>query len=95
MCIDQDNVLERAVQVRSMVTIYLHASRVVVWLGEEADDSTMALASIERAAQDCRRSVSVNKSTSEADKSDTQLTNRNVLGQFSTSFVVPGFTEYG
>lgn len=76
VCIDQENVLERAVQVRSMATIYIHASRVLVWLGEEAENSTLALASIERVAQDCRRSMGTNKLTSKADASETQFSSK-------------------
>jgi hypothetical protein len=73
ICIDQENMQERAVQVRSMATIYIHASRVIVWLGAETDDSTLALADIERVAQARRRSMSTNKLPSKADTSDAQI----------------------
>jgi hypothetical protein len=72
VCIDQENMQERAAQVRSMATIYLFASRVVVWLGEETDNSAFALAVIERAAQDRRRSMSTNKLVHKLDASNFQ-----------------------
>src|SRR5690242_377084 len=42
-CIDQTNLIERAQQVRLMQKIYHHAEEVVVWLGEESDDSDLAM----------------------------------------------------
>ncbi|KAK1758055.1 heterokaryon incompatibility protein-domain-containing protein [Echria macrotheca] len=52
ICIDQENAEERAAQVQSMVTIYFKAMRVLIWLGEEQDNSTgkQALRVIYRAA---------------------------------------------
>ncbi|KAK2780550.1 ankyrin and het domain protein [Colletotrichum kahawae] len=38
ICINQNDVEERGVQVRGMGDIYSHAKRVVVWLGQETDD---------------------------------------------------------
>jgi hypothetical protein len=55
VCIDQQNLQERAIQVQFMATIYAHASRVVVWLGEGKDDSTRIFAAIEQAAVRDRR----------------------------------------
>jgi len=55
ICIDQANLQERAVQVRFMANTYAHASRVIVWLGEEADDSTRTLGRIEELAAEARR----------------------------------------
>ncbi|KAE9366371.1 HET-domain-containing protein [Stipitochalara longipes BDJ] len=43
ICIDQENVLERNHQVRLMKQIYSSAAKVVVWLGQEADDSDIAM----------------------------------------------------
>ncbi|KAF9693789.1 hypothetical protein EKO04_008129 [Ascochyta lentis] len=42
-CIDQTNLIERAQQVRLMQKIYHHAEEVVVWLGEESDNSDLAM----------------------------------------------------
>jgi hypothetical protein len=56
VCINQEWMEERAAQVLFMAKIYLHASRVIVWLGEEADDSSRALAGLEQAAMKIRRS---------------------------------------
>lgn len=43
VCIDQANLLERSHQVANMATVYELAERVVVWLGPEADDSSLAI----------------------------------------------------
>jgi hypothetical protein len=56
LCIDQENLQERATQVQFMVKIYLYATRVIVWLGAEADDSTSALVAIEDTAVRARQS---------------------------------------
>jgi len=39
LCINQDDVLERNAQVAIMGRIYREAKKVLVWLGEAADDS--------------------------------------------------------
>ncbi|KAH7061022.1 heterokaryon incompatibility protein-domain-containing protein, partial [Paraphoma chrysanthemicola] len=46
ICIDQANQEEKERQIQSMAKIYGHASRVIVWLGEAADDSDLALEAI-------------------------------------------------
>ncbi|KAF2431651.1 hypothetical protein EJ08DRAFT_669800 [Tothia fuscella] len=43
ICIDQSNVQERGQQVEIMGDIYKFAERVVVWLGDEANDSDHAM----------------------------------------------------
>jgi len=43
VCIDQGNKDEVAQQILSMTKIYSQASRVLVWLGEAADDSDVAI----------------------------------------------------
>jgi hypothetical protein len=43
ICINQDDVLERNHEVNRMRTIYSLAKRTIIWLGEEADDSTRAM----------------------------------------------------
>ena len=43
LCINQDDTVERADQVRRMGEIYREAGRVVVWLGPEEDNSSVAL----------------------------------------------------
>ncbi|KAL9631354.1 MAG: hypothetical protein Q9204_004267 [Flavoplaca sp. TL-2023a] len=48
ICIDQANISEKSQQVQQMRHIYQSASRVVVWLGPEAEDSNIAMAAIER-----------------------------------------------
>ena len=52
LCIDQsldaDAVHERGLQVQSMHRIYAYAAGVIIWLGDEADDSTYALDSLHR-----------------------------------------------
>jgi hypothetical protein len=46
LCINQDDIPERSEQVNKMGSIYTNARRVVLWLGEEADDSTSALTTL-------------------------------------------------
>tara|TARA_R110002003_G_scaffold234_2_gene16894 strand:+ start:5213 stop:7060 length:1848 start_codon:yes stop_codon:yes gene_type:complete len=48
VCIDQKNIVERAVQVTLMGQIYTKAERVLIWLGEEDADSTPGLRIVER-----------------------------------------------
>ena len=43
ICVDQDNTAERGHQVLRMADIYRHASRVIIWLGPERDNSTLAM----------------------------------------------------
>lgn len=43
ICIDQSNMQERSSQVANMANVYRLASRVVVWLGPESDNSKLAM----------------------------------------------------
>ena len=43
ICVDQQNLKERSQQVKRMVDVYSNAVRVVVWLGPESDDSSLAM----------------------------------------------------
>ena len=43
ICIDQSNMQERSSQVANMANVYRLASRVLVWLGPESDNSKLAL----------------------------------------------------
>ena len=47
LCINQDDDEERGRQVQKMASIYKSASRVVVWLGPEADGASIALYTME------------------------------------------------
>ncbi|KAK4460584.1 heterokaryon incompatibility protein-domain-containing protein [Cladorrhinum samala] len=51
ICINQDDLAERAEQVGNMRDIYASAARVVIWLGLESDDSALAFATCERVAR--------------------------------------------
>jgi hypothetical protein len=51
ICIDQKNDEERAQQIQLMAKIYSQASRVLVWLGEAADNSDQALKEIRAAGR--------------------------------------------
>jgi hypothetical protein len=51
ICINQENVSERNHQVGLMSRIYSRADLVLVWLGSEADNSTMAIELIQRLSQ--------------------------------------------
>lgn len=43
LCIDQDNDAERSHQVARMQDIFMNAEKVIVWLGEESEDSAVAM----------------------------------------------------
>lgn len=47
ICINQNNHLERSRQVQKMSTVYSFAKRVIIWLGESANESTTALHTLE------------------------------------------------
>ncbi|TVY81545.1 Heterokaryon incompatibility protein 6 OR allele [Lachnellula suecica] len=47
LCINQSDLVERAAQVLRMGDIYREADRVVVWLGPEADDSSVAIETLD------------------------------------------------
>ncbi|KAE8155332.1 heterokaryon incompatibility protein-domain-containing protein [Aspergillus avenaceus] len=55
ICINQDDEDEKSLQVPLMRAIYGQADRVVVWLGQEAEGSSEALAAIQLAAEDPSR----------------------------------------
>ena len=48
LCINQDDVIERASQVQIMRRVYESAEQVLVWLGGDADDSADAIKMMER-----------------------------------------------
>ena len=43
ICINQDDIVERSEQVNKMASIYGSARLVILWLGEEAHESTLAV----------------------------------------------------
>ncbi|KAF2489419.1 HET-domain-containing protein [Lophium mytilinum] len=47
ICINQEDLVERSTQVKYMAAIYSGARQVLVWLGPEADDSSLALQTLE------------------------------------------------
>jgi hypothetical protein len=51
ICIDQENIPERNAQVLQMRSIYQNAKRVLIWVGEEDDDSHLTFAYIEYLAK--------------------------------------------
>ncbi|KAH6975183.1 heterokaryon incompatibility protein-domain-containing protein [Ilyonectria sp. MPI-CAGE-AT-0026] len=51
ICVNQKDDIEKGHQVESMAKIYAKASRVLVWLGETADNSNQALEAIRVAAE--------------------------------------------
>ncbi|KAL6861934.1 HET domain-containing protein [Trichoderma novae-zelandiae] len=52
VCIDQTNMEERGEQIQYMAEIYSKANRVIVWLGEAANESDRALKQIRMAADE-------------------------------------------
>jgi hypothetical protein len=61
LCIDQANQEEKEHQIQSMAKIYGQANRVVVWLGETADNSDLAFEEIRIAAGRKSTGFSVSK----------------------------------
>ncbi|KAJ3541188.1 hypothetical protein NM208_g4725 [Fusarium decemcellulare] len=55
ICINQDDLTERGQQVSRMRDIYRSAWQVVIWIGPEADDSSLALAALYWLANQSRR----------------------------------------
>jgi hypothetical protein len=47
ICINQNNVAEKNIQVQPMVQIYRQASSVLVWLGESTETSNLAFKTVE------------------------------------------------
>ncbi|KAL7931811.1 heterokaryon incompatibility domain-containing protein [Trichoderma chlorosporum] len=62
VCIDQGSIEERGEQIQYMAEIYSKANRVIVWLGEAADNSDHALKYIRMAADEDQQS-SISKDT--------------------------------
>ncbi|PSN65258.1 HET-domain-containing protein [Corynespora cassiicola Philippines] len=57
LCINQDDFEERASQVNFMARIYSLASRVLVWLGEEAEGSSIVFSKIRDAAYQKQKQI--------------------------------------
>ena len=47
ICINQEDLSERSVEVRNMGTIYSRARQVIVWLGAKSENSTLAIETLE------------------------------------------------
>ena len=54
VCIDQNNIPERNQQVQIMSKIYFSSRRIVIWLGDQANDSDTAMALIPRLSKASR-----------------------------------------
>lgn len=52
ICINQDDPAEKSTEVLRMGDIYRNARRVVVWLGEESEDSSLAMSKLREIGQD-------------------------------------------
>ena len=61
ICINQDDNDEKGQQVQSMAKIFAKASRVIVWLGEAADNSNQALEVIRKAAEEQHTNSTTNQ----------------------------------
>jgi hypothetical protein len=66
ICINQEDNEEKGQQVQSMAKIYAKASRVIVWLGEAADNSDEALKAIRRIAEEQHTNSAIYKTNQEA-----------------------------
>tara|TARA_R110002060_G_scaffold2590_1_gene4297 strand:- start:906 stop:1475 length:570 start_codon:yes stop_codon:yes gene_type:complete len=58
ICINQQDVIERGIQVSRMGDIYRRARQVVIWLGPEEDQSSLALELINEIGRDLREDTS-------------------------------------
>ena len=54
ICVNQQNIAERGQQVKRMAAVYGMASQVIVWLGPESQNSTLALHAIDRLGSQLR-----------------------------------------
>jgi hypothetical protein len=62
ICINQNDNDEKSQHVQSMTKIYAKASRVIVWLGDEADKSSQALELIRKTAEEQHTPSSMSES---------------------------------
>jgi hypothetical protein len=76
ICVNQQDMAERSSQVKRMADIYQSASRVIVWLGPESHDSTLAIECCEKLSSniivdwDLQTMSPVSTDTSWADKNE-------------------------
>lgn len=61
ICINQEDPKERSKQVKRMGDIYLKSRRVVIWLGPEADDSTLVLGLLAELGSEVTVDTEINK----------------------------------
>ena len=54
ICVNQQNRAERGHQVKRMAAVYSMASQVIVWLGPESDNSTLALRAMDQVGSEMR-----------------------------------------
>jgi len=66
VCINQEDEREKEHQIQSMARIYSQATRVLVWLGEEANNSTQALEDIRSAAENASTPLAESGTNQEA-----------------------------
>lgn len=66
ICINQGDNSEKGQQVQSMAKIYAKASRVVIWLGDAADNSDQALEAIRAAAEEQRLDQPIDETNQQA-----------------------------
>jgi hypothetical protein len=76
VCIDQENLRERVIQVQSMVVIYAKATRALIWLGDNDADGTEALDGIHRAADEIYSSHIEDESDTTCHKSILEMIKR-------------------
>jgi len=92
ICINQDDAPERSQQVNKMGSIYSKARRVVLWLGEEADESTSALAIMRSLGEGIDAYVSVSpvhvkaQSGSLAETLETELSDPTIMAKLPSSW---------
>jgi hypothetical protein len=81
VCINQNDLREKSQQIPLMKDIYSQAAEVIMWLGEEADDSPLALALIERWAAGADQAI----------KSDSQSPAPDMIGCIKDPFDEKGW----
>ena len=82
ICINQDDLEEKGLQVRLMAQIYGKAARVLVWLGSEADSCAVAIRFLQRVSRLCCDSVGMSTSEEFLDKVGHLARSNTSLGEY-------------
>ncbi|GAP86905.1 putative ankyrin and het domain protein [Rosellinia necatrix] len=79
ICIDQDNISDKAAQVAMMGEIYARAAKVLVWLGPEENDSTRAMGLMQHLGMQAEVDWYSHATVPSKDAEDTQIADTTAL----------------